>query len=260
MHAPWLRSCILVVGLLGLLVFGGALVASYTRPGFVERVARDLIRQQVEQRVHDKIAALDAPFLAGRAERLAKAHAEEVALAKRHLAEQLPARVAAVIAEMQDLSCACRNAVETGVREGLQGWMAGAAQAQARLVALIRTQYMAISGQLLREFRIFTGTNALVCAALLFAALRKPAAGVQLLPAAVVLVGAAALTAYLYLFNQDWLHALVFSDFVGLAYLGYLGTAFAFLCDVLFNRARITASMLSRLLDAVGSSVVVLPC
>ena len=183
-----------------------------------------------------------------------------VALAKRHLAEQLPQRIAAVIQEMQDLSCACRNAVETSVREGLEGWIATASQAQARLVALIRTQYMKTAGQLLREFRIFTGTNAVVFALLLTAALRKPAAGVQLLPSAVVLLLAATLTAYWYLVNQDWLHTLVFGDFVGLVYLAYLGLAFAFLCDLLFNRARITVRLLNRVFEALGSATVVLPC
>jgi hypothetical protein len=52
----------------------------------------------------------------------------------------------------------------------------------------------------------------------------------------------------------------VFSDFVGFAYIGYLGGAFALLCDILFNRARVTTELLNGLLDAIGSAVQVVPC
>jgi hypothetical protein len=47
---------------------------------------------------------------------------------------------------------------------------------------------------------------------------------------------------------------------VGFAYLAYLGGVFAFLCDIIFNRARVTAEVLNALLNAVGSAVQVVPC
>ena len=75
-----------------------------------------------------------------------------------------------------------------------------------------------------------------------------------------MLLAAASITAYLYLFNQNWLHTLLFSDYVGLAYLGYLGAAFALLSDIIFNRARITTEILNFILNALGSAVQVVPC
>ena len=119
---------------------------------------------------------------------------------------------------------------------------------------------METAAHLTREFRIFTATNALVFGLLILAVLLKRQAGLLLLPSAIVLLVAASITAYLYLFNQNWLHTLVFSDYVGFAYVGYLAVVFAFLCDIIFNRGRITARLLSRLLEAVGSTVQVVPC
>lgn len=161
---------------------------------------------------------------------------------------------------MQDLDCACRKQIETSIREGFEWRIASASAAQERLSTLIRSNYMDIANQRTREFRIFTGTNAMVFALLLVAVFVKRQAGLQLLPAALVLLLAAGLTAYLYLFNQNWLHTLVFSDFVGFAYLAYLGGVFAFLCDIIFNRARVTVEVLNALLNAVGSAVQVAPC
>ena len=77
----------------------------------------------------------------------------------------------------------------------------------------------------------------------------RPRASWHLLPAAVVLVLAAGVTAYLYLFNQNWLHTVVFSDYVGWAYFAYLGVAAGLLGDVVLNRGRIVGNVLSSVGD-----------
>lgn len=257
---PLARRTALVIGMTGLVFFALAFLASIANPGFVEQVAKSVIRYEVEKRVQEKVEAIDSHFLTKQAGILTKARSAEIAEAKRQLAQQLPARIAEIIGEMQDLDCACRKQIETSIREGFEWQIASASAAQERLATLIRSNYMDIANQLTREFRIFTGTNAIVFALLLVAVFVKRQAGLHLLPAALVLLLAASLTAYLYLFNQNWLHTLVFSDFVGLAYLAYLGGVFAFLCDIIFNRARVTAEVLNALLNAVGSAVQVVPC
>lgn len=259
-HIALTRISLLFLGIIGCLIFSAAFVISLVSPGFVEQVAKDLIRYQVEKKVHEKLDSLDSNILVKKAERFAKGHADEIALAKRQLAEQLPARIADVIAEMRNLDCECRNKIETSIREGFEWRIASASQVQARLTTLIRTKYMETAAHLTREFRIFTATNAVVFAILILAVLVKPKAGLLLVPSAALLLVAASITAYLYLFNQNWLHTLVFSDYVGFAYVGYLTVVFAFLCDIIFNCGRVTAKLLSRLLEAVGSGIQVLPC
>ena len=257
---PLARRTALTIGMTGFVFFALAFLASIANPGFVEHAAKNIIRYEVEKRVQDKVEAIDTHFLTKQAGVFAKARADEIAEAKRQLAQQLPARIAEIIGEMQDLDCACRKQIETSIREGFEWRITSASAAQERLATLIRSSYMDTANQLTREFRIFTGTNAMVFALLLVAVFVKRQAGLHLLPAALVLLLSASLTAYLYLFNQNWLHTLVFSDFVGLAYLAYLGGVFAFLCDILFNRARVTVEALNALLNAVGSAVQVAPC
>lgn len=257
---PLARRSAATIGTVGLVFFALAFVASIGSPGFVEQIAKDVIRYEVEKKVREKVEAIDTHFLTTKAEVFAKAHADAIAQAKHQLAQQLPARIAQVITEMKNLDCECRKKVETNIREGLAWRITSASSAQERLTTLIRSKYMETSRQLTREFRIFTGTNAIVFALLLVAVLVKRQAGLHLLPAALVLLLAGTVTAYLYLFNQNWLHTLVFSDFVGFAYIGYLGGAFALLCDLIFNRARVTVEVLNALLNAAGSAVQVVPC
>lgn len=256
----FVRRLALVLGALGSVFFSLAFAASFASPGFVEQAAKQVIRQEVEKQVRQKIDALDESFLLRQAQVLARGQAERMAQAQRALAQQLPERLSRVIAEMADLDCECRKKVEAGIRGGLEGEVAGASAIHERLMVLIRTKYLETARQVVHEFRIFTGINALVFALLLGAVLLKPRAGLHLLPSAALLLVAALVTGYLYLFNQDWLHTLVFNDYVGFGYLAYLGAAFALLGDVVLNKARVTTEMLRLVLETAGSAVEVVPC
>lgn len=254
------RRIALALGIVGCVFFGLAFVTSIANPGFVEQIAKRIIRYEVEKKVQENVDAIDSSFLAKKAEVLSKSYADEIAQTKRFLAQQLPTRLAEVIGEMQNLDCECRKKIETNIRTGFEWRITSASAAQERLTTLIRTKYMETASQLTREFRIFTGTNALVFALLLIAVLLKRQAGLHLLPSALVLLVAASITTYLYLFNQNWLHTLVFSDYVGFAYIGYLCGAFALLSDIIFNRARVTTEVLNFALNAIGSAIQIVPC
>jgi hypothetical protein len=254
------RRFALFIAVLGTLLFGAAFALSLAKPIWVEQTARNLIRLEVETRLHEKIRSIDSSALAQKAATLAKGYADEVALAKRLLAQRLPQRVAEMMGEMQNLDCECRKKVENRARAGLDWRVTTASAAHERLTGLIRTQYMDTAHKLVREFRIFTGTNAAVFALLLVAALIRPKASLQLLPAALVLLAAAGVTGYFYLFQQNWLHTLLFNDYVGMGYVGYLSGVMALLSDLIFNRARVTTAVMNAALEAAGSAVQLVPC
>ena len=259
-HVNALRTALAVFGTTGALAFGAAFVISFLNSGVVERIAKDIIRYEVEKRVREKINSIDSEFLTQRAGRFIKGYAAEISAAKRQLTDGLTQRLATVIAEMQNLDCECRRKIETSIRGGFEWRISAASQATDRLNTLVRTKYMETAAKLTREFRVFTGTNAIVFALLAFATLIKRRAGLHLVPPAFVLVIAASLTAYLYLFNQNWLHTIIFSDYLGFGFVAYLSVAFVFLCDIIFNHGRITTRLLNRLLDAVGSAASLVPC
>ena len=255
-----LRTSLLLLALLGVALFGVLLALSIRSPGFVEEIAKEMIRLQVEEAVHERIEALDANFLFGKAASLLKRNQSEIEAAERELRDKVPERLAAVIGEMRNLDCECRRKIERGIRDAIAWHIESAAQAQERLTTFIQVKYMEVAEKLTREFRIFTGTNTAVFALLGFSVITKRRAGLHLVPAAVVLLLAAAVTGYLYLFKQDWLHTILFSDYVGFTYVGYLTLVFAILCDVLFNKGRITTEVLNTIFRAVGSSFQVVPC
>ncbi|MBL8511238.1 MAG: hypothetical protein JNM52_06295, partial [Betaproteobacteria bacterium] len=183
-----MRLFLLVLGIAGALLLGLAFTLSMVNPVFVEGLAKDLIRHQVEKKVHEKIEALDEKFLAHKADQWLKQHSEQVVEAKRLLKEKLPERVARIVVEMRHPDCVCRQNVEDGIRDGLEARITRAEQMQDRLTMLIRSRYMQTATQLTREFRIFTASNALVFALLAVATLVKRGAALQLTALALVLL------------------------------------------------------------------------
>lgn len=256
----WVRRSIFSLGLVGCLLFSVLFIASFAKPALVEQSAKELIRIQIQKKTQAKIDAIDESYLIKRAALMSKAYADQIAQTKRLLTEQLPARIATVMAEMGDLDCECRKKVEVFFKEGFEAHIKTTAAAEARLTAMIRAKYMDTAAQLTREFRIFTGTNAGVFAALLLALWIKPKANIHLVPAALVLVVASGITATLYLFGQNWAHTLLFSDYIGFAYLAYLAGTSIFLGDIVFNRGQATSHVMTVVLDGLGSAIPVLPC
>ena len=251
-----IRTFLLVLSAIGATLFGAAFLTSLLNAGYVEEAAKEMIRRQVEKEVNEKIDRLDEKFLSSKAGALIMKHAEEAETARRQIKEKVPEQITAVIAEMRNLDCECRKKIEDHFRNGFESQIASATQAQERLTSLIRTKYMEVAEKLTREFRIFTGSNALIFALLGVAAFLKRGAGLHLVPPALALVVAGTITGYLYLFNQNWLHTIIYSDYVGFTYVLYLSLVFAFLCDVLFNKARVTTELLSSFV----SNIQVLPC
>jgi hypothetical protein len=249
-----------IIAFAGIALFGTAFVASYVNPGFVETLARDAIRLEVERRVGERIEALDGGRLSEIAKGLSGKNSSEIAELKRKLAEGLPQKVAAVAAQMRNIDCECRKAIEKSMTGILERRTADLLRINERLELLIRTQYMGVAESLTREFRIFTGANALVFLFLALAAALRKRAGLQLALPTMVLLAAAGLVGYLYLFHQNWLHTVLFSDYVGFGYFIYLGLAIALLTDIVFNRARLTTRLLNTAFSTAGSSLQAMPC
>jgi hypothetical protein len=257
--SPW-RKAIGILAMTGTFAFGSAWLYSFIDPLFAESIARDIVRTEVEGRVEARLEELQGSDLAAIAVRVSGRNASEIAELRHRLAAEVPRQVAAVAARMLDADCACRRKIEARVTDGFAGRIADLASINERLAALIRTQYLEVASALTREFRIFTGANALLFALLGALAVFRGRAGMQLLVPAAILVASAIVVGAAYLFGQDWLHTIVFGDYVGFAYFAYLGVAVALLADIALNRARVTTELLNGLFHLIGSALQAVPC
>lgn len=249
----------LLVSAAGTLLFAGLLALSFASPVTLESWARVAIEREIKQRVSATVQSLEQSALMRAAERALGANSREIQRAREELAAT-PERISSVATEMLDPKCACRARAREAARELAAGRLAGLARVSLQLTQLIEAKYGEVSQSLLREFRIFSGANALVFAALGVVALVRREAGLQLLLPTVVLLGAALLVGWLYLFTQNWAQTILLGDYVGLWYFPYVGLAVAFLADIVFNRARLTTKLFNAIASALGSLAHAVPC
>ena len=255
-----MRNLILCIGLLGTALFGGAFVISFANPLLVERLGREVVRIEVERRVGAKVESLSNSNLVGLAQKALARTDDEMVAVRRQIEADIPGRVGSVIADMLTADCECRKRLVAYAEKNWSGRLASLSQVRERLTELIEFSYKHVTASLMREFRVFTAANALVFLALAGLAAWRRHAGTQLVLPAFVLVTAAMATAMLYLFGQNWLHTIVFSDYVGFAYFAYLALAVALLSDIAFNKARVSTGIINHAASAVGSAFQVTPC
>lgn len=200
-----------------------------------------------------RIGELDDNAITAVARRFAERERERVEALKAQLRDGLKERVASEVARMQDLDCACREAIAGN----LDGWFAGMVRSGERAAAglerLIQGKYQEVAASLMREFRIFTGTNAVALLLLGIAVPLRRRAGLHLLPAAAVVVVSTLIVSGAWLFGQDWLHTIVFADYTGFWFAGYVAIVALSLGDLLFNRARVTSFVLNAVFSVFGA-------
>lgn len=251
-----LRRGLMGIGALGALLFGAALLLALVQPLLIERGARELLRIEIERRVHQRIDQLDERRLGALArEALGRLESDEAA-ATQQMREGVARLVDATLARMQDASCECRRRMAEWIERSAHARVDAIGKAQVQLKQVAESAYASASRRWLREFRIITGTNAVAFALIALIAAWRPRAQLHLAVPALLVLIAVGITGYGYLFAQDWLHTVLYNDYLGYSYVVWLVVVVGFLGDIVLNRGRVTTG----LLNGIGGVVSAVPC
>lgn len=258
MKAWILRS----LGLAGTVVFGCLLAFTFHRPAWVEEAAKDFITAQVEEKVGAHVAAAreKGGVLARAAQELYRRNSARIDELDYALKAKLHERVAAALAQVRDLDCECRARIATLMEMGMNGALGSLEAENARLTDFIQGKYLRIVGELTRDLRIFTATNAIACLLLLLVSFARPRAIDHLVFPGVLLGVAVVVSSYCYVFEQNWFFTILYSDYFGLGYLAFLTLVFGLLLDIFLNRGRVTTHLGNGVLHAAGSAFSLSPC
>jgi len=260
MNAWILRS----LGTIGTLLFAGTFALTFHRPAWVEHAARDFITAEVQKQVDAHVAGIDVArdgtALLRVADALARRSSARMDAIQAALREKLHERVAAALAEVRQLDCECRERVAALLQAGMLQSLASLEAARARLDDFIQGRYLRVVAELKLDIRIFSATNAIACLLLLVISFARPRAIDHLVFPGILLAVAVLVSSYCYVFAQNWLFTILYSDYFGFAYLGFLGFVFGLLLDIFLNCGRVTTRVGNELLHAVGSAFSLSPC
>ena len=262
------KIILLSLGVVGCALFWSAFAVTYATPEWVEDFAKDYIEQKAAERLEETADtledAIDLPesdsALRSLAQTMVDRNSERIAQAKELLRTKFHEQFADAIAEIRNLDCECRDRIARFLEEGFETRILFAEAANERVTDFIQYKYLELTVELKQDIRIFSGSNGSVFLILLLAAFVKPRAVTHLFLPGVLLALSTLICSWFYIFEQNWLLTIIQSDYLGFAYLGWLGVAFLLLIDILLNRARVTSAILNAFFNAIGSAFSVFPC
>jgi len=256
-----------ILGILGIVIFVSLFLFTFADPHLIEKSGKSFIdwklQSETDKKIDSIVLAEPTKFesLLGAKARELRAETElNLEKVKQQLKADAPAILAEQIAKLRNLDCECRKKWETSLRLSMQAKLLSLESAKAKLIEFSHAKYMEIVENLTLDVRIFLGANSLVFIFLLLASLTKPWAAKQLfLPGGLMLVSTA-ICSYFYIFEQNWFYTIIYNDYTGLGYIGYLVFVFAILSDIVFNKARVTTEIINACLHAVGKVGDLVPC
>jgi hypothetical protein len=258
------RAILGVLGGVGAATFAFFFALTVRTPEWLERYASDFIEREAGKQIDERVDSFQPisgeSALSRMATGLAQKNENDIARYKESLKQQAHERMADAIAEIRNLDCECRAKWAQWLKEGTENQILLLQQANASLTDFIHATYAQVVEQLKRDVRIFTAANAAMFLLVLAIALAKPQASLQLFVPGLLLTVATTLCSYFYVFEQNWLLTIIYNDYLGYAYLAYLGLVFGFLCDIALNRARVTTEVVNTTLNAMGSAATAVPC
>jgi hypothetical protein len=256
-----------VFGILGIALFVPLFLFTFSDPHLIERAGKSFIEWRLHADTVEKIDSMALPkptklenVLGARAQALRERTEIKLEEVKRQLKADLPAILAEQIAKLGNLDCECRKKWETRLRQAMQSERISLEATRSRLIEFTHVQYMRIVSRLNADVRIFLGTNSLVFILLFAASILKPVAVDHLFLPGTLLLISTLVCSYFYLFEQNWFYTIIYNDYTGYAYTGYLLFVFALLCDIVFNKARVTTEILNTCLSAIGQAADLAPC
>jgi ribosomal protein L25 (general stress protein Ctc) len=249
---------------LGTFMYGAAFVYSFTAPESIEKNARGFIKEQVAKKTHEKIDNIGSKYKENKLVKLSakifKKKKEQLVLYKESLKLKIDEKLANVMAKMLDLNCECREKYKGIFHNFITTNITDLQTATKKLETFMTAKYMYVVENIIKDFRIFLGSSFISLLIMLLLLFAKPQASIQVNMLAGFMLISTVVSSYLYIFKQNWFYTIIYNDFVGFAYLMYLGIIFLFLCDIIFNKARITTEIVNMILNAIGSSLTAFSC
>jgi hypothetical protein len=256
-----------VFGFLGMILFVPILLLSFTDPQLIENSGKAFIEWKLEKSTNAKIDSIELPkenkfesLLGNKAKKLRNKTEEKIQKLKQNLKDDAPSLIAAQLAKLRNLDCECRSFWEKKARDSIKFELASLETAKLKLVDFTQAKYMEIVEKLTLDVRIFVGANGAVFLFLMLASFLKPIAIKHLFLPSVLMLASTVLCSYFYIFEQNWFYTIIYNNYTGFAYIGYLTFVFTVLCDIVFNKAKVTTEIINTFLQTIGHAASLVPC
>ncbi len=164
------------IGLCGILLFGAFFSLTFATPQLIEESARGFVAFQIEKEVREKHQNVNESSLANKALSIAGKLGLESEQIQEDLLDDLPNKIASVIASMCGYDCEKKKAIAQSITSDYLQRLKNIELAQNTLGKIVKGKYLEIAANLKLDLRIFLGANAIMFVVLLTVSFARPAA------------------------------------------------------------------------------------
>lgn len=249
-----------LIGIFGIFLFGVLLSVTFVSPERVEDSAKGFVKSQIEKEVRAKQIAMNESSATEAALNIAGRLGLEKERIQANLDNDLPEKIASIIASMCGYDCEKKKSMAQSIASGYMDRIKSIQMAESTLNDIVKGKYLEIVSNLKLDLRIFLISNLVMFLILLAISFFKHQAVKHLFLPGLLLTVATILSSTIYIFGQDWFYTILYNDYMGLGYLLYIAAIFGFLVDITFNKARATTEIINGIANAIGSAFSVVPC
>ena len=256
-----------VFGFLGTILFIPIFLLSFAEHQLIENSGKAFVEWKLEKTTNEKIDSIKLPneskfekLLGKKAKELRIQTEKKIQSLKQQLKADAPSVIAMQLAKVRNLDCECRKSWEKKLRNSMKFKLASLDVAKSKLADFTQAKYMEIVEKLTLDIRIFVGANGVVFLFLMLASFLKPSAVRHLFLPSVLMFISTVVCSYFYVFEQNWFYTIIYNNYTGFSYIGYLSFVFAVLCDIVFNKAKVTTEIINAFLQTIGHAASLAPC
>lgn len=236
-------SIVTLLSTVSALLFMLSLLSMHQYPDEFDTHLKAFVLAEVEAEVSSHISITQEMPDVDALDVLAERYKLQAQIIKREIDSHVPEVIGAFIAALCEADCKEQDAITKSVKEIWQSRLAQIGVGYSTTKELIQGHYARILKELRADISLFFLTQSVLLGLASLIALFDRRAGIHTAFVAAILLTSAGLCGIWYVFGQDWLWSIIFSDYWGIGYPIFSGFLAFLLADITWNRGRVTSAV-----------------
>jgi len=236
------------------LIYGFVFIVSLTSTDTIRVKAKEFIKYQISKEIHAKVDKLSDTKLVSYIKSKTKEQSTKLQSYKEFLKKHLSQKVSSITDKLSKEKCECQKRRRSLLKSILISKIDSTKHAITRLKEFIHYKYINITSKLIKDIQIAFGSSFLAMLLISSLLFFKSKLSVQLNFLSLLMLLSTLAGTWLYLFKQNWFYTIIYNNYLGFWYMGYLAVVFLLIADIIFNKARVTTELINMFFNAIGSA------
>ncbi len=236
------------------IIYGFIFIFSLTSTDTIRVEAEEFIKYQISKEIHAKVDRLNDNKLVKYTKKKTREKSIKLKIYKEFLKKHLSSTVNKVTEKLSKEECECKKRRRNFISSFLTTKINDTKKAISHLKEFIRYKYINITSKLIKDIQIASASSFLAMLLISSLLFFKSKLSIQINLLTISMLLSTLAGTWLYIFKQNWFYTIIYNDYIGFWYMGYLAIVFLLIADIVFNKAKVTTELINMFFNAIGSA------